>query len=681
MNIKSQKENKILKEKIAGSLTGFLLPFLTILLIITLLTNIISEAQPTRIIVTLTGLLSVVAAYVLYIKKRYYKACLILVAFLTADLLMAVYLNGGIDAPAFIAFLVPLTVVAWISTPGTTIVYGIFYILAGFVFIKLQELGYLPDINEISLTSRMVYLATYIVAIMGSNILGNRMLHTTLRENTEKQDLLNSMFASIDDAILILDKEYNVLHENSGAKALASLISGEGKSVPIPEIMFESQEVENQPLKEVLKNNRNTIAHIKLRTSGTKLKPWLLITASPLLEKSDASRVVLVIRNITEQVEQEYHLRMTQKMDAVGQLASGIAHDFNNMLGSIQGAAELLGTKAREDQKEMLSLILRATDKASKLTKELLLFTRKAPKKSSAINIHKIIDEVSFLLSRTLNKQITVEKNLLADNCLVIGDNTQIQSALMNMAINASHAMPEGGTLSLKTRIVTLDEIYCSQSTFDISPGNYIAIEVRDTGTGITDETMQHIFEPFFTTKEVGKGTGLGLSAVYGMVQKHKGAIDVKSIMGEGTVFNIYLPLVSSGIVEENGSIREESCDFGSGTILIVDDEQFIRITAAEMLKGLGYTIHTVENGEQALAFLETTSVDLVILDMIMPVMNGRETFNAMMEKGYTMPVIISSGFSEESDTAGLREKGLFGFINKPYQRMELSRVVSRAMS
>jgi len=676
-----QQQNLILRDRISNVLVKFMLPYIALLLLITIINNLIPVFLPSRMLVTVVALVSLVPAFILHRKQRDYAACLILIIMCTLAPLLAVFINGGVDAPGIIAFLVPLSMIVWISSPRTSILYTAGYIATGITASVLQQNGYIPLGGHLSPVTRMIHYSVYVMAVTGASILGYRMLHKTLRENIEKQNLLDSTFSSVDDAVLVLDGSYNILRGNDSALALRERLSEAGKEESLLQIEFESPELESTTLVELIKSHDNRISQMKLRSSGTKQKPWLLITVTPLRAESAASGMVVVLRDITEQVEQEYHLRMTQKMDAVGQLASGIAHDFNNMLGSIQGAAELLDLKARDDQKEMLSLIFKATDKASKLTRELLLFTRKGPKKSSSIDIHEIIGEVSFLLSRTLNKNITVRKDLLADDFHVIGDNTQIQSALMNMAINASHAMPLGGILTLRTRTTSLDEHYCRQSTFDIEPGDYIVIEVRDTGTGIPEDTLLHIFEPFFTTKEVGKGTGLGLSAVYGMVQKHGGAIDVVSRVGEGTVFHIFLPLdhnVSAGDEKEN--IRSDYLA-GSGDILIVDDEQFIRITSAEMLGAMGYTVFTVENGEQALSFLEKRDVDLVILDMIMPVKNGRDTFFEMKQRGYTMPVILSSGFSEESDALSLKQNGLFGFISKPFQRYELSQIVSKALA
>lgn len=248
----------------------------------------------------------------------------------------------------------------------------------------------------------------------------------------------------------------------------------------------------------------------------------------------------------------------------------------------------------------------------------------------------------------------------------------------MNMGINASHAMPEGGTLTFKTSVKELDTLFCAHSEFEIEPGKFLSIEIIDTGSGMSLEVQKRIFEPFFTTKEVGKGTGLGMAAVYSMVVKHKGAITIYSEVGTGTAFHILLPLTEKNIETQKQSL--ETVVKGTGTVLVVDDEEFIRITTTELLRNIGYTVFSVQNGQEALDFLNEHTVDLVILDMIMPVMNGRETFARIIEKNGSQKVVLSSGFSKDEDVVRMKEKGLFGFVHKPYQRTELSQIVADAM-
>lgn len=374
-------------------------------------------------------------------------------------------------------------------------------------------------------------------------------------------------------------------------------------------------------------------------------------------------------------------LHQAQKMDAIGQLAGGVAHDFNNMLGGILGAAEMIVEGcSEEEQQEYLEMIIKAARRSGYLTKQLLAFSRKGAKISSDINVVDIVKETVSILQRTIDKSIEVTIDDKAKNGHIVGDDSLLQNALMNIGINASHAMPSGGSLEFSLTNVYLDSEYCLNSGFDLSPGHYVEIAIRDTGTGISPKHLQRIFDPFFTTKEEGKGTGLGLAAVYGMVQEHHGAITVYSEIGNGTVFHIYLPL--SEQVESQIQLEEDSIVHGSGTILLIDDEELIRVAARAILTSLGYHVILAENGAEGIATFKdiANDVDLIILDMIMPVMGGREAFTKLRKIRNDIPIIISSGFAKEEDMLELKDQNPNGFLRKPFRKAELAQAVHDAV-
>jgi nitrogen-specific signal transduction histidine kinase len=388
------------------------------------------------------------------------------------------------------------------------------------------------------------------------------------------------------------------------------------------------------------------------------------------------------VRDTTERKELEAQLRHAQKMDAVGVLAGGVAHDFNNVLAGIMGAAEIIKSNGQLNGEDTgyIDMIIQSSSRAADLTSKLLAFSRKGKLVSTPVDVHSIINDSVMLLAGSIDKKISLHRELKAVNYMVIGDNSQLQSLLMNLCINASHAMPSGGDLSISTRNISLDEIYCQANPFDLSPGDFIEIEVRDTGYGIPPENIKKIFEPFFTTKQHGKGTGLGLSAVYGIVKNHHGAVSVYSEPEMGTVFHILLPCSD----EYADSLADKaSIKTGTGNILLVDDEDFIRITAKTMLESMGYNVLLAENGKEGVDLFEKEykNIDLVILDMVMPVMNGREVYEQMKEIDKDVKAIISSGFSKPDDVDELRKIGLSGFIRKPYFKMELSRLVADILS
>lgn len=430
-----------------------------------------------------------------------------------------------------------------------------------------------------------------------------------------------------------------------------------------------------------------TVDGIHQRKDGTTF-PVEICTG--LVEIRGRRNLLALARDITErkQAEEEKaelqeQLNHRNKMDAIGQLAGGVAHDFNNMLAGIMGAAELLCLPKRnldEKGKEYVDVIMQASERAADLTSKLLAFGRKGKTASTAVDVHSIIDDTTSILNRTIDKKIRISVRKDAGNNMVIGDNSGLQNALMNIGINASHAMPDGGEIQIETENIRLKKAYCDASPFEIEPGEYIEIEIRDTGCGIPLENIQKIFEPFYTTKEQGKGSGLGLSAVYGTVQDHHGAINVYSEVGGGTSFHILLPCS-----EESVNYKQTATEMlvGSGQILLVDDEEIIRITGESMLKEMGYQVLLAENGQEAVEIFQNqhAEIDLVIMDMIMPEMNGREAFIKMCEIDKNCKVIISSGFAKNESLDELRESGLAGFIRKPYRDFELSQLLTTVLS
>jgi len=382
-----------------------------------------------------------------------------------------------------------------------------------------------------------------------------------------------------------------------------------------------------------------------------------------------------------ERAKIKEQLHQSQKMDAIGQLAGGIAHDFNNMLMGITGAAELLANEDAElspnQRAKYLNMILVAADRAAELTRKLLASSRKDESPFSPVDARQVVTDTLAILERTLDKRITVTLEDRAGAAWVLGNTSMLANTFMNMGINAGHAMPEGGALTFSLKEVHLDEAFCAGSAFNLAAGPYLEVEVRDTGCGMDEAIRSRIFEPFFTTKRPGHGTGLGLSMAYGAVQDHAGAIHVYSEAGTGTVFHVYLPLCAFlGLQEAPPALAIP----GTGTILVVDDEEMIRVMTQGMLTQLGYTVLTAANGAEALArFGEAhDALGLVILDMIMPVMSGREAFTRMRGLDPGVPVLLSSGFSKEDDLAEMTRAGLAGFLRKPYRINELSLAVAQ---
>ncbi len=387
-------------------------------------------------------------------------------------------------------------------------------------------------------------------------------------------------------------------------------------------------------------------------------------------------------RDITEHRKLEEQLRQTAKMEAIGTLAGGIAHDFNNLLTPILGYGNLLKLQAQPGDKvfKAADVIERAATRASELTWQLLGFARKGKLRTVTVDMHRMIGEVLAILSRTIDKRIAMTQRLGAEPSCVRGDPGQIEQVIMNLALNARDAMPEGGELTFETGVVDLDEEYCRTHT-EVAPGRYLLFSVTDTGTGIPEGARDHVFEPFFTTKEVGEGTGMGLATVYGIVKNHGGSVQFYTETDQGTTFNVYLPLCEEDVPHREGPSGEPAAP-GKGRILVVDDEETVCEIAREMLASLGYEVEVVSDGRQAVDYYRKHGgeVDLVLLDITMPVMDGRECFRALKEMDPEVKALLSTGHALNGAAQELLDSGMVGFVQKPYIIASLSEAVAKAL-
>lgn len=380
-------------------------------------------------------------------------------------------------------------------------------------------------------------------------------------------------------------------------------------------------------------------------------------------EKGRTVKIAGSVQNITKIKETEERNRnlqeqlyQSQKLEALGQLAGGVAHDFNNMLAGIIGNAEILQMKIGEYEEfsKIIEKIIVASEHASNLTKQLLSFSRKGKYQIVPVNINEVVKDVISIMKSTMDKRIIVHEILDDSSPVTMGDISQIENAILNIAINARDSMPDGGTMTLQTEVKSPDRV---------------CIRVTDTGTGMTDDVKQHLYEPFFTTKEDGKGTGLGLAGVYGIVKNHNGNIEIESTQGEGTVVEIYLPISHAESIQTNKTAGiKEKLRFGN--LMVVDDEPVIRDATSEILRKSGFTVFAFEDPLEAIEFFKRNhkTVDAIILDMVMPKMNGREVYYSMKKISPDLHVIISSGFSNEGDARDLVKYENVVFLQKPYR-------------
>jgi PAS domain S-box-containing protein len=389
-----------------------------------------------------------------------------------------------------------------------------------------------------------------------------------------------------------------------------------------------------------------------------------------------------IFRDVTQQEQLQQQLRHAEKMNALGLLAGGIAHDFSNLLHAILGYTQLLLRRIREDDDGHghLEEIEHLAHQAGDLTRQILTFSRKTESQKSVLDLNGEIDRMRDLLTHTLSRTVSVEIELPDEAMTVSADPSQIEQVIMNLAVNARDAMPEGGTLRISTRRESLDETFC-QTHPDARPGDHVTLEVTDTGTGMSPETLEHVFEPFFTTKETGRGTGLGLSVVYGIVRSHDGLITCQSREGRGTTFLIRLPAAPRRSLRA-GVEPEELPRGGDETILVVDDEQYIRRVSEQTLTEFGYRVATARDGVQAVEALRDGEkrIDLVLLDMVMPRRGGPRTLEKILEIEPAMKVVIACGHSVTWDQEDARRAGARAMIRKPYDAQDLLGTVRRTL-
>lgn len=511
--------------------------------------------------------------------------------------------------------------------------------------------------------------------------------HEIATHAKEQEADMSHIFEGIHSGIALVDKEHNILFSNPSmgemVESLAPCPSGKCHRA----LFGEECICEDCPLAEVIESGR-PIYRILTKTRSD-LTPSLRViqsTTSPIPDRitGEIDRVLIEFRDLTDQLEIEAQLHQTEKLSAIGQLAGGVAHDFNNQLTIIQGYADMLladeiTPQARKDALEKIHL---SAQRSADLTRQLLTFSRKAASKRELLDLHQLIGETIRLLSRSLDKKITMEQKLEAKTAIARGDQSQLQNAFLNLALNARDAMPDGGTLCFSSSEVILDEETATLASYDTDPGNYIEIGVADTGCGMSRDILAHIFEPFFTTKEIGKGTGMGLAAVYGTVKTHGGYILCESRPEKGTRFLIGFPKVESDLQQRRESGTTVMAKNAS-TIMLIDDEPDVAGATGGMLQRLGYQVQAYQRGAEAIEAYRTNGhvVDLVLLDMIMPEMDGGEVFDALQEINPNIRVLLMSGYSLTKDIQRLRAAGAIGFIEKPFEFANLSRVIRNAMA
>jgi signal transduction histidine kinase/ActR/RegA family two-component response regulator len=507
------------------------------------------------------------------------------------------------------------------------------------------------------------------VQAIGYDITDRRTAEDKLRQSeTQLQHIINT----VPEGVLLLAADGSIRLTNPVADQYLTILQPEVEDGRLTHLG-------NQPLNKLLTSSSGDIGYDFIINESA-----FEAIARPVENGSNDSGWVLVLRDITQERNIQQRVQRQDRLAAVGQLAAGIAHDFNNIMAVIILYAELILRKETMSPmgQEKLYTIEKQAQRATELIQQILDFSRQSVLERQLLDLLPFMKELVKLFQRTLPEHIQIELNHTGDEFLIHADLSRIQQVMMNLAVNARDAMPEGGLLQINLAHVHIEE-HAELSIQDMPPGDWIQIQVTDSGSGIPTEVLPQIFEPFFTTKEVGQGTGLGLAQVYGIVQQHEGHIDVRTKVGQGTTFLLYFPaLEPAGIAA--ATRHEVSLQQGqSQTVLVVEDEPSTREALVSSLLFLNYEIVEAANGREALAILETKadSIDLVLSDVVMPEMGGIALLHAMRKLQLKTPLVLLTGHPQSDEVENLKVFGLAGWLSKPPGLVNLSNVLTQVLA
>ncbi len=513
-----------------------------------------------------------------------------------------------------------------------------------------------------------------------------------LARANERAALFESIIESMGESVLVVDRDGKEVYANKELRRFRGEVEA-GKSLDAwrsPQVMriFDADGVELEPHEwPVARALRGDYSDsFEIRVHGMAHRPGettLSISTRSLVDaRGEVVGAVIVTRDITNVRQTEEKLRQSQKLESIGQLTGGVAHDFNNLLTVVLGNSEIL-VERLADQPALRKLALTSltvAERGAQLTHRLLAFSRRQPLMPKSVEVGELLVSLQALLARTLTAQIEVKTDAEADLWPALVDPTQLESAVLNLCINARDAMPEGGRLTIEARNAYLDEDYAAQN--EIEPGEFVLISVSDTGIGISAENLTKVFEPFFTTKEIGKGTGLGLSMVYGFIKQSRGHVKVYSEVGIGTVVKMFLPRSETApdVFERQAHLLASLR--GEESILLVEDDDLVRAHAQSVLSDLGYRVTSAPNGPAALDILrQHAPFDLLFTDVIMPGgLTGRLLAEQATQLQPGLRVLYTSGYTQNVIVHGGRlDEGLL-LLSKPYSRLELAQKVRAAL-
>ena len=532
------------------------------------------------------------------------------------------------------------------------------------------------DVDHIGMTSRERTMAL-LALIPAGLVLGLLVMRSQAkRRNRELAALerrLNALYEHSPDAVLVLDANWRIQEANAAASRLTGLAAASLDRLGLFELFAPGDGALLAQAGDDIRLLGSVDLDGHLVRSGDE--PVAVSVRMSVVPEGDGRRILVVMRDLSKQRALEDQLRQAQKMEAVGQLAGGVAHDFNNLLTVILGHSDLLAEDLALQPAQLgdVRVIQDAGHRAAALTQQLLAFSRKQVLQARSLDLNAVIGGVALMLRGLLGEDVQVTLDLAADACCVVADPGQVSQVLMNLAVNARDAMPGGGRLAIATSVVDASAMPLRAHPRP-EQGEFVMLRVTDTGVGMPANVQRRAFEPFFTTKPVGKGTGLGLATAYGIIRQSGGYVELESVEGAGTTVRIYLPRQGPADVADAAPSPATSPN-GSGTVLLVEDESDLRSLAERVLARAGYTVLAASDGTEALQRAENHPgrIDLVVTDVVMPGMSGRELFARLRERGRCDRVLYISGYPDDEILRRGLEQGDTEFLEKPFRGEELT--------
>ncbi len=502
----------------------------------------------------------------------------------------------------------------------------------------------------------------------------------------ESQELFRLITENAEDMIAVIDIHGNRLYNSpSYERILGYTLEELKKTSSIEQVHPEDREKVLKAAESARETGFGQRVEYRMRHKNGTWRFFESTARTSLNLHGEVEKLVIVNRDVTERRLLEKQFLQAQKMEAVGRLSGGVAHDFNNLLGVIIGYGEVLQDEPQDKTlaAESVVEILRAARQASSLTKQLLAFSRQQFLEAKVLSANEVINNLEKMLHRLIGEDIILHKILAEDLGQIKVDQTQLEQAIMNLAVNARDAMPDGGDLTLRTANYLISDSMAQDYPYVVAPGPYVCLSITDEGIGMSPETQARIFEPFFTTKESGKGTGLGLAMVYGFVKQSGGHVDVSSVLGGGTSMKIYLPRVDHVDAPVDETSGPAGSFAGVETILLVEDEVSLRQLIIHHLQHLGYKVIEATEASDAISLSDSykDTIHLLMTDVVMPHINGRALAEILEKKRPDMRVLYMSGYTGKVlDASGELAEGSF-FIAKPFTRNELSQKLKEALT